>query len=298
MKVLRTPDERFSNLPDYPFAPHYLNVTDSLRMHYVDEGPKDGEVVLLLHGEPTWSFLYRKMIPPLVEAGFRTVAPDLIGFGKSDKPTKISDYSYAKHEEWLLSFLDQIGVSDIILFAQDWGSLLGLRIVGLQPERFSRVMIANGALPTGDVPAPPAFKAWQAFARYSPYFPIGKLVQRATVTDIGESAIAAYDAPFPSNRYKAGARAFPPLVPTKPSDPAVPDNRRAWEGLGRFEKPFLCVFGRNDPFLGKLDRVLIDHVPGARDQPHDRIRGGHFVQEDAGEELSQRLIAWVRGEAA
>jgi len=298
MQVLRTPDERFANVPNFPFEPNYLHVGNDLRMHYVDEGPREGQVVLLLHGEPTWSFLYRKMIPPLVDAGFRTIAPDLIGFGKSDKPTKMSDYSYAAHEQWLVSFIDQLGISDMILFAQDWGSLLGLRIVGLEPERFSRVMIGNGALPIGEGAPSTAFKVWRAFAKYTPWFPAGRIVQTATVTELDPAECAAYDAPFPSRRYKAGARVFPALVPISADDPAVPDNRRAWAGLGGFEKPFLCVFGRNDPVLGKLDRLLIDHVPGAKGQPHDRIRGGHFIQEDAGKELAERLIQWVDGAAA
>lgn len=295
MKVLRTPDSRFDRIPDFPFEPQYVQVTDELRMHYIDEGPREGPVVLLLHGEPTWSFLYRKMVPPLAAAGFRTLAPDLIGFGKSDKPTKMSDYSYAKHEEWLLAFLDALGLEDITMFAQDWGSLLGLRIAGLQPERFSRVMIANGMLPTGDMTPSKAFAAWRAFAKFTPWFPVGRIVKGATVYGISDSARNAYDAPFPDASYKAGARAFPALVPTDENDPGTPRNRKAWEGLGQFEKPFLCVFGRNDPVLGSLDRLLIDHVPGAEGQPHDRIRGGHFIQEDAGGDLAKRLIDWVAG---
>ena len=293
MKVLRTPEERFEGLEGYPFAPNYVDVEAGLRMHYVDEGPADGPPVLLLHGEPTWSYLYRKMIPPLAAAGFRVVAPDLIGFGKSDKPSKISDYSYARHEQWLRTFLDGLELENITLFAQDWGSLLGLRLVGLSPERFARVMISNGALPLGNGPDSGVFRAWRLFARYSPYFPIGLVVDRATVFDVSKAAVDGYDAPFPSRKYKAGARAFPPLVPIKPNDPAVPTNLKAWEGLGRFEKPFLCVFGRNDAILGRLDTVLIDHIPGAKDQPHERIKGGHFIQEDQGEELARRLIAWA-----
>jgi len=293
MKVLRTPESRFADLEDFPFAPHYVDVADGLRMHYLDEGPADGPPVLLLHGEPTWSYLYRKMVPPLAAAGFRVVVPDLIGFGKSDKPAKIGDYSYALHEQWLLACLDSLKLDGITLFGQDWGSLLGLRIAGLQPERFARVMIANGMLPFGEGDVPTAFHLWRAFAKYSPWFPIGRIVKGATVFGLSDAAIAAYNAPFPSGKYKGGARAFPPLVPISPSDPAAQVNREAWEGLGRFEKPFLCVFGRNDPILGSLDGILIDHVPGANGQPHDRIRGGHFIQEDQGEELAKRLIDWA-----
>ena len=294
MKVLRTPETRFADLDDFPFAPHYVEVSDELRMHYLDEGPSDGAPVLLLHGEPTWSYLYRKMVPPLAAAGFRVVVPDLIGFGKSDKPAAIGDYTYALHEQWLLACMDSLKLQGITLFGQDWGSLLGLRIAGAQPERFARIMIANGVLPIADRPASFAFRLWRAFAKHSPWFPVGRLVQTFTVTELTHREIAAYDAPFPNRSYKAGARAFPALVPVEPGDPAVPGNRRSWEGLGRFEKPFLCVFGRNDPVLGKQDRVLIDHVPGARGQPHDRVRGGHFIQEDQGPELANRLIAWAR----
>lgn len=293
MKALRTPEERFENLEGYPFAPHYLEVGEGLRMHYVDEGPRDGPTVLLLHGEPTWSYLYRKMIPPIAAAGFRVVAPDLIGFGKSDKPAKTEDYSYARHEQWLLSCFDALELQEITLFAQDWGSLLGLRIAGLQPERFARIMISNGMLPIGEASVSRAFQLWRAFAKHSPYFPIGRIVKGACLFGLSEGAIAAYNAPFPSAKYKAGARAFPPMVPISKDDPAVPTNRKAWEGLGRFEKPFLCVFGRNDPILGKLDRVLIEHVPGAKGQPHERIKGGHFIQEDQGEELANRLVEWA-----
>lgn len=294
MKVLRTPETRFADLDDFPFAPHYVEVSDELRMHYLDEGPSDGAPVLLLHGEPTWSYLYRKMVPPLAAAGFRVVVPDLIGFGKSDKPAAIGDYTYALHEQWLLACMDSLKLQGITLFGQDWGSLLGLRIAGAQPERFARIMIANGALPIADGPMSFAFRLWRAFAKYSPWFPVGRLVQTGTVTTLTDREVAAYDAPFPNRSYKAGARAFPALVPVDPEDPAVPANRRSWEGLGRFDKPFLCVFGRNDAVLGKLDRVLIDQVPGARGQPHDRIRGGHFIQEDQGQDLANRLIAWAR----
>lgn len=293
MKVLRTPESRFEGLEGYPFAPNYVDVAGDLRMHYLDEGPPDGPTLLLLHGEPTWSYLYRKMIPPLAAAGFRVIAPDLIGFGKSDKPSKIKDYSYASHERWLLACMDALELDEITLFAQDWGSLLGLRIAGLQPARFVRIMIANGTLPIGEGTVPWQMHLWRAFARYSPYFPIGRVVDGASLFDLSERAIAAYDAPFPSDKYKAGARAFPSLVPIRERDPAVPTNREAWAGLGRFEKPFLCVFGRHDPILGKLDGILIDHVPGAKGQPHDRIKGSHFIQEDQGEELAKRLIDWA-----
>lgn len=293
MKVLRTPEACFANIPDYPFAPHYLWVGDGLRMHYLDEGLQSGPPVLLLHGEPTWSFLYRKMVAPLVAAGFRVVVPDLIGFGKSDKPAALSDYSYAAHMDWLGALVAQLALKDITLFGQDWGSLLGLRLAAEQPDRFGRIMVSNGFLPTGQQPTPPAFRLWRAFASYSPVFPIGRIVQAGCVQALSTAERAAYDAPFPSDAFKAGARAFPRLVPTDARDPAVPANRAAWRGLRSFDKPFLCVFGKNDPILGRGDRPLIAHVPGAAGQPHERIRGGHFIQEDAGPELARRLIAWT-----
>ncbi len=213
MNILRTPDSQFENLPDYPFAPNYLEIGNGLRMHYVDEGPKDGQVVLMLHGEPSWSYLYRKMIPPVAEAGYRVIAPDLIGFGKSDKPSKISDYSYQSHMDWLGAFLDALALDNIILFCQDWGSLLGLRLVGEQPDRFARVMLSNGAITTGEQKMPRAFTIWKNFAKYSPIFPIGKIIDSATVTDLSKDVIAAYNAPFPATKYKAGTRAFPQTVP-------------------------------------------------------------------------------------
>nr|MBV6629348.1 haloalkane dehalogenase [Oceanococcus sp. HetDA_MAG_MS8] len=293
MKVLRTPEERFQNLRGYDFAPHYVDI-DGLRMHYLDEGLKDGPAVLLLHGEPTWSYLYRKMIPPLVDAGFRVFAPDLIGFGKSDKPTRVEDYSYQAHMDWLGAWLDQLQLQNLSLFCQDWGSLLGLRLAAEQPQRFARIFVANGFLPTGDQPAPGIFKLWQAFAVHTPVFPVGRIVNAGCVRKLSKAEIAAYNAPFPDASYKAGARAFPKLVPTTPTDPATPANRKAWEALGRWDKPFLCVYGKNDPVLGKVDRLLINHVPGAQGQAHDRIRGGHFVQEDQGAELARRLIAFAQ----
>lgn len=296
MDVVRTPESRFDNLPDYPFAPHYLEVaaadTEPLRMHYVDEGPRDGRPVVLLHGEPTWSYLYRTMVPPLVDAGYRVLAPDLIGFGKSDKPTRMADYTYLRHVEWVTSWLESLDLRDVTLFGQDWGSLIGLRIAAEQEPRFSRIMIGNGFLPTARTNPGLGFKGWRAFARVTPVFRAGFIVRVATVTKVPRAVLAAYDAPFPDSQHQAGARAFPQLVPTDPDDPAVPANLAAWEVLGRWEKPFLCVFGANDPILGKADRLLIEHVPGAQGQPHDRIKAGHFLQEDAGPDLARRMIAW------
>lgn len=293
MQVLRTPEERFAGLDDYPFRPHYAQLGE-LRMHYLDEGPAGMAPVLMLHGEPTWSYLYRKMIGPVAAAGHRVVVPDLIGFGKSDKPAMLSDYSYQRHVDWLRALIEQLDLRRITLVCQDWGSLLGLRLAAELPDRFARILVANGFLPTATRGVPLAFHLWRAYARWSPWFPIGGIVSSGCVIKLLPHQVAAYDAPFPDDRYKVGARAFPRLVPTAASDPAVPANRAAWERLGEWNKPFLCVFGRNDRILGASDRALIEHVPGARGQPHDRIWGGHFIQEDRGEELAQRLVDWLR----
>lgn len=296
MDVLRTPEARFEVLPDFDFPPHYTEV-DGLRMAHVAAGPADGPVVLLLHGEPTWSYLYRHMIPPLADAGLRVLAPDLIGFGRSDKPARVADYSYQRHTDWLWAWIEQQGLTDITLFCQDWGSLLGLRLAGEHPERFARIVVGNGMLPTGDRGVPMAFHLWRAFALYTPVFPAGRIVDVGSARKLSRAERAAYDAPFPSARYQAGARAFPALVPTRPKDPAVPANRAAWQALGNFHKPFLTLFGAGDPILGKADRALQRHVPGAAGQPHVRLRGGHFIQEDQGPELARRMIALIRRDA-
>ena len=293
MKILRTPEERFANLPDYSFTPRYAQLGE-LRMHYVDEGPRDGAPVLMLHGEPSWSYLYRKMIPAFAQGGYRALAPDLIGFGKSDKPAAVADYSYQANVDWLVAWIEQLDLKNITLICQDWGSLLGLRIAAEDGARFSRIVVANGYLPTADRPAPAAFKIWRAFATYSPWFPIGRIVASGCVTKLTPALIAAYDAPYPDASYKAGARAFPRLVPTDADNPAVPANRAAWAQLGKWEKPFLTVFGKNDPILGSADRPLQKHVPGANGQPHERIWGGHFVQEDRGPELAKIILQWLK----
>jgi len=256
----------------------------------------EGPVVLMLHGEPTWSFLYRKMIPIFADNGFRAVAPDLVGFGRSDKPAAASDYSYGAHVAWTLAWMDEQDLGDITLVCQDWGSLIGLRLAAEHADRFIRIVVANGFLPTGDRPPPLAFRLWRAFTRYSPVFPVGAIVQSGTTLHLSPQVVAAYDAPFPSAKYKAGARAFPRLVPTLPDDPATPANREAWESLGRWTRPFLTAFGKKDPILGSADRVLQHHVPGASGQPHREIsHANHFVQEDAGEELARLVVGWIRG---
>jgi len=293
MQILRTPDSRFEGLPDYDFAPTYVDV-GGLQMHCVDAGPSDGAIVLLLHGEPSWSYLYRHMIPPLRDAGFRVIAPDLIGFGKSDKLVRKADYSFAAHVTWMTRFIEALDLRDITLFCQDWGSLIGLRVAAENEERFARIALGNGGLPTGDRAMPRAFKVWQAFARFSPWFPLGKIVQSATVTRLPDAVVAAYDAPFPSGKYKAGARAFPLLVPTRPDDPASAANRAAWEVYKRWQKPFLTCFSNRDPITRGGEKIWQDTVPGARDQQHVKIRNaGHFLQEDKGGELAAVLIRFI-----
>ena len=293
MKALRTPDARFENLPGYDFEPHYVDI-DELRMHYVDEGPRDGNVVLLLHGEPSWSYLYRHMIPPLRDAGFRVIAPDLIGFGKSDKPVDKGGYSYAGHVVWMASFIEALQLQEITLFCQDWGSLIGLRVAAENEQLFARIALGNGGMPTGDQEMPKAFLTWQKFARFSPWFPIGKLIQKATTTELSDAIVAAYDAPFPSAKYKAAARAFPLLVPTSPDDPASEANRAAWRVFKKWQKPFLTTFSNRDPITRGGEKVWQEGVPGAKGLNHVRIlNGGHFLQEDKGAELAEVLIRFV-----
>jgi len=300
MNVLRTPDERFADLRDFPFAPRYHDVdaeTDdtTLRVHYVDEGPRESAPILLLHGEPTWSYLYRKMIPPLVAAGHRVVAVDLVGFGRSDKPAEQRDYSFARHVSWMAQVLfDGLRLRNITVFGQDWGGLIGLRLVAAEPERFARVVMSNTGLPTGERPLSKAFLAWQQFSQTAPDFPVGALVNGGSQISLSDEEIAAYDAPFPDDSYKAGARILPSLVPTSADDPSHHDNVAAWRVLERFERPFLCCFGDSDPITKGGDAVFMSRVPGAANQPHVTIAGGgHFIQEDKGPELARIIDDFI-----
>ncbi len=283
MKVLRTPDEAFAAISDFPFAPHYAEIADPqdgtrLRVHYVDEGPRDAPVVLMMHGEPSWGYLYRHMIAPVAEAGYRVIAPDLIGFGKSDKPARKSDYSYARHVAWMRLWLEQLDLTRITLVCQDWGSLIGLRLLAELPDRFAAVALSNGGLPEGGKP-PRAFAIWRAFARWSPLFPIGKIVSAGTARRLSPAEIAAYNAPFPDHRYTAGARTFPSFVPFG-NNVAIPDQQRAWQALEQWERPFLCCFSDSDRITRGGEARFIGRVPGTAGQVHRTLSGGHFIQED------------------
>jgi haloalkane dehalogenase len=299
MQIIAHDPARFVGIPDYPFAENWLSIDfgDGLtgRMHYLDEGPKDAPPVVLLHGEPSWSYLYRKMIPLLIDAGFRCLAPDLIGFGKSDKPDDQAFYTYARHVAWLKQWRNAVVPETAGLFCQDWGGLLGLRMVGQEPDRFAFVVASNTFLPTGGGKASAGFLAWREFARSSPDFNIGEILQRATQTDRSPAEIAAYNAPFPDEPSKAGARAFPQLVPVEDDKPGVAENLEAWEGLANFDRPFLTLFGEDDPVLGMAGPLLAKRIKGAAGQPHAMLSTcGHFSQEDRPAELAQGVIDMAR----
>ena len=299
MDAVRTPDARFAGLPGWDFAPRYVEVDDgeggTLRVHHLDEGPSDAAPVLLLHGEPSWGYLYRHVIPALVAAGHRCIVPDLVGFGRSDKPTRQDDHTYARHVEWMRQALfDQLDLRDITFFGQDWGGLIGLRLVAEHPDRFARVAVGNTGLSTGDRPMGDAFLAWQEFARTTEVFPVGAIIDGGCTTALTPEVIAGYDAPFPDDTYLAGPRVMPSLVPTTPDDPASAANRAAWESLGRFDRPFLCAFSDADPITKGGDRVFHKLVPGTAGQAHTTIEGGgHFLQEDRGPELAAVLIGFI-----
>lgn len=295
MQFLQTPEDRFSTLTDFPFDPHYVEVGDGMRMHFVDEGPSEAPIVLLLHGEPSWSYLYRKMIPVITAAGFRAIAPDLIGFGKSDKPTNISDYSYAKHMEWMSAFIQSLDLKAMHLFCQDWGGLLGLRLLVNLPERFDSAIAANTALPAGKVAFPPAFQQWKDFAHSVPELPVGKIIDMGTTTELSPDVIAGYDAPYPDESYKAGARAFPALVPMAADDPESLLNVKAWQKLQQWNKPFLTLFSDSDPIMKGGEKYFQSLIPGANGQAHTIIENaGHFLQEDQGEAIAEKVVTFVQ----
>ena len=274
MKLLSTPEERFENLPDFTFDPHFIKV-DGINIHYLDEGNKQAEVILLMHGEPSWSFLYRHMIPILVKAGFRTLAPDLVGFGRSDKPTEQNDHTYLKHVEWVTKWLQLLDLQNITLFCQDWGSLIGLRLAIENQDRFNRIVLSNGGLPTGEQRMNEAFTNWREFSRTSSAFSIKRIIQ-------GDS-------------FKAGARILPSLVPISTDDPEHENNKKAIERFKLWEKPFLTAFSDKDPITRGGDRFWQAIIPGARNQNHTTIKNAsHFVQEDKGPELAEVIIEFIK----
>jgi len=294
MTILTTPKDRFANLPGYAFDEHYVEIEDGLKMHYVDEGPRDGQVVLCLHGEPSWSYLYRKMIPVFVEGGFRIIAPDLIGFGKSDKIKEIDAYSYKIHVEWMKTFIEKLDLTGINLFCQDWGGLIGLRCAAEQEDRFARIVTSNTGLPNGKGTPSEAFTNWQTFSKTVPEMPIGAIIKNAVVNKLTKEEIAAYDAPYPDESYKACARIFPSLVPTSEDDPAVPDNLKAWAVLAKSNKPFLTLFSDSDPITKGGEKIFQKYIPGCTGQPHEIMKGGgHFLQEDVGPELAKKMMAFI-----
>lgn len=298
MKVLRTPDYRFANLPGFGFAPNYLVVDDTegggLRVHYLDEGRPDASPVLMMHGEPTWSYLYRNMIPPVVAAGHRVIAPDLVGFGKSDKPAQREDYTYARHVFWMGELVRLLDLRDVTLFCQDWGGLIGLRLWAEMPDRFARIVVANTALPTGDKPMGEAFASWRQFSQETPEFRAGRIVHGGTVSKLTEAEVAAFDAPFPNETFKAGARQFPMLVPDRPDDPEAEPNRRAWAVIRQLQTPVLTAFGAEDKIMAGVDRVFQTLCPGAAGQPHVVLpKAGHFLQEDVPDALVEATLGFI-----
>lgn len=299
MRVLRTPDASFDDLPDFPFEPHYLDVPDGdgghLRVHHLDEGPSDGPTVVLLHGEPAWAYQYRSMVPPLVDAGLRAIVPDMPGFGRSDKPAEPSDYTYARHVAWMRSVIAQLDLRDVTIVGQDWGGLVGLRLLAEDPDRYARAVASNHGLPTGDGQANQAFLDWLERSQSMPEFPCGAIVARACLRSLAPEEVAAYDAPYPDETYKAGARIFPALVPITPDDPAADDQRRAWGVLEQWTKPFLTAFGDSDPITAGAANVFQSRIPGATGQPHVTLeKAGHNLQEDVGETLAEHIVRFVQ----
>ena len=291
---MSTPDKRFENLPNFSFEPHYIEV-DGIKIHYLDEGINQAETILLLHGEPSWCFLYRHMIPILVKEGYRILAPDLVGFGRSDKPTEQVDHTYKKHVEWITKLLQMLDINNITLFCQDWGSLIGLRVAIENQDRFKRIVLSNGGLPTGEQRMTEAFQNWREFSRTADKFYIGRIIQGATTTKLSRDVLKGYEAPFPDESFKAGARIMPSLVPINKDDPEHQANKKASEQFTKWEKPFLTAFSDGDPITRGGDRFWQENIPGAQGQKHATIKNaGHFVQEDKGPELAEIIIEFIK----
>ena len=304
METLRTPEDHFAGLPEFGFEPHYAQVPDAdggaLRMAWVEDGPADGEPVLLLHGEPSWSFLYRRMIPPLAAAGLRAIAPDLVGFGRSDKPAAPADHGFARHVEWVRYLVeDVLDLHGITLVGQDWGGLIGLRLAAEHPQRFARLVLANTGLPTGDHPMPEIWHLFKQAMETAPSIDVSRFVQAGCRTPLADDVRHAYDAPFPDSAFQAGPRAMPGLVPITPDDPASAANRAAWEVLAGWDVPALIAFSDGDPITADMAPILRRLLPGAAGREHPTITGaGHFLQEDAGPELAAQIVAFVRSTPA
>lgn len=297
MKTLRTPDDRFAGLADYPFRPHYRDVVDpdgtALRVHWLEEGPADAAPILLLHGEPSWSYLYRHIASGLVAKGHRALAPDLVGFGRSDKPTAQEDYSFERHVRWMSDWLLAGDLRNLTLFCQDWGGLIGLRLVAAFPERFARVVVANTGLPIGQGMTE-GFAKWLKFSQTVPVFPVSTIVAGGCKRTLSDAEKAAYDAPFPDESYKAGARRFPALVPVTPEHPSVAENKAAWKALQAFDKPFLTAFSDSDPITMGGEKIFQKLVPGTKGRDHVTLKGGHFLQEDSPREIVELLDGFIR----
>ncbi len=292
--VLRTPDECFSHLSDFLFQPNYVEV-DGYRIHYLDEGPRNAAPILLMHGEPSWCYLYRKMIPVLVGAGHRCLAPDLIGFGRSDKLASRADYSYQFHVDVMNGLVRALKLNNITLFGQDWGGLIGLRVLADNPNNFTRLVVANTGLPTGDHQPSDGFLKWKHYAETVENFHVGGIIKGGCVSKLSDETIAAYDAPFPNDAYKEGARIFPMLVPITPDNPASEANRQAWGVLQQWSGKVLTLFSDKDAVTAGGEKPFQKLMPGAKDQPHATIEGaGHFLQEDKGEEIAAKMVAWMQ----
>ena len=300
MQTLRTPDARFADLPEFPYTPSYCEVADddggTLRIAWVEDGPHHADPILMLHGEPSWSFLYRKMVPILATAGHRVICPDLVGFGRSDKPTRREDHTYARHVEWMRALaFDNLDLQRLTLVGQDWGGLIGLRLAAEHPERFSRLVVANTGLPTGDIPMPDIWWRFRETIQRQPSLDIGRFVQSGCRRQMSDAVRAAYNAPFPDETYCAGPRAMPGLVPTAPDDPAAPANRSAWATLSKSPTPMLVAFSDGDPITGAMALIFQRQMQGAQGIDHPVITGaGHFLQEDAGEELANYIVEFLR----
>ena len=295
MEILRTPSEKFKNLKDWPYEAKYYVINSEygdIRVHYIDEGSENIDTVLLIHGEPSWGYLYRHMVNPLVEKGKRVLVPDLPGFGKSDKLSLRDGYTYEKYVKWMSDWLVNLDFTNITLFGQDWGGLIGLRLATAYPDRFSKIIAANTFLPTGDYDPGEAFLKWKEYSQTVEDFHVGGIIKGGTVRDISQDIIEAYNAPFPDDTYKEAARQFPTLVPVTPDDPSSQVNRDAWEKLKEWDKPFLCAFSDSDPVMAGVDKAFIKLVPGTKDMPHTTIeRAGHFLQEDNPEDCVKAILS-------